>query len=78
MRYRIKDPKMLYSIDEQKMRYCTKCNLFAGNFTFMYTSGFTTTHVVVSVRHPILINLLTPYQTRKCVEVHTGENKIDR
>ena len=38
------------------------------------TSGFATTHVVVSVRHPI-INLPTPYQPRKYVEASYWREK---
>ena len=33
--------------------------------TLHNTSGFATTHVVVSVRHPLLIDLPTPYQPPK-------------
>ena len=44
----------------------------------MLTSGFATTHVVVSVRQPLTyLCIPTPYQPPKCVKVHTGENKID-
>ena len=46
----------------------------------LFTSGFATTHVVVSVRHPItlLINLPNPYQPPNTLKIHTGENEIDR
>ena len=45
---------------------------------FLYTSGFATTHVVVSVRHPTFINLPIPYQPPKYVEDSYWRNKIDR
>ena len=44
---------------------------------YLKTSGFATTYVVVSVRHPITyFPCPTSYQHK--LKVHTGENKIDR
>ena len=48
--------------------------------TFIITSGFATTHVVVSVRHPITYQSPpTPTNLANTLKNEdTGENKIDR
>ena len=72
--------------EENEWQECTQLDLishkskkFSLNFhsTLFCTSGFATTNVVVSVRHPITYWSPHPLPTFQ-INIHTGENKIDR
>ena len=61
----------------QKVLCLLSLKVILKDISFIFTSGFATTHVVVSVINHLLINP-TPTNLPNTLSIHTRENKIDR